>query len=298
MSVRASTIACFLRKPLIGPDCDIHKPQSVFHPEPNSLVFAKAYSPKLVQQLNICSDVLVLAGPEFMGQLSTPHILTDKPRLDFARAVQHFFAPERPKGIAPTAQVAATARIGADVYIGNFTVVEADVEIGDATTVYDHVIIRKHCSIGKRCLIKSNTVIGEEGFGFEFDEQGRPVRIPHLGRVVIGDDVEIGAMNVIARGTLNDTIIEDFVKTNDHVFVAHNVRIGRNTLVMAGAEICGSVRIGRNVWIGPQTAIINQVTVGERAFVGIGAVVIKSVEPNMVVVGNPARVLRKRDSRE
>lgn len=294
MTAKASQIAGFLGKPLLGADCDIKEPQSAFHPRPNSLVFAKAYSPELVHGLNTCADILVLANLAYAGQLTVPHILTDRPRLDFARVVQHYFAPARPKGMATTAQIAATASIGADVYIGNFTVIEDDVKIGDGTSVGDHVVIRRRCTVGRRCIIKSHTVIGEEGFGFEIDEQGIPVRIPHLGRVVIGDDVEIGAINVIARGTLDDTVIEDHVKIDDHVFIAHNVRIGQNTMVIAGAEISGSVHIGRNAWIGPQATVANQLSIGDRVLVGIGAVVIKSVEPSMVVVGNPARVLRER----
>ncbi|MCL5981696.1 MAG: UDP-3-O-(3-hydroxymyristoyl)glucosamine N-acyltransferase [Firmicutes bacterium] len=298
MTVKASQVAEFLGKPLLGPDCDIKKPQSAFQPKPNSLVFVKAYSPEQAHLLNTCPDILVLATDAYLGQLTVAHILTDRPRLDFAKAVQRYFAPAKPKGIAATAQIAATANIGADVYIGNFAVIEDDVKIGDGTCVHDYVVIRKHCAIGKRCVVKAHTVIGEEGFGFEIAEDGAPVRIPHLGRVVIGDDVEIGAMNVIARGTLDDTVIEDHVKIDDHVFVAHNVRIGQNAFVIAGAEISGSVRIGRNAWIGPQATVANQVSIGDRALVGIGAVVIKPVEANLVVAGNPARVLRERGPQE
>lgn len=298
MTAKASQIADFLGKPLLGPDCDVKRPQSAFYPKRNSLVFAKAYSPELELRLNTCPDILVLASPAYQGKLTVPHILTDRPRLDFAKVVQQYFSPAKPKGIAATAQIAATASIGADVYIGNFTVIEDDVEIGDGTNVHDHVVICKRCTVGRRCIIKSHTVIGEEGFGFEIDEDGVPVRIPHLGRVVIGDDVEIGALNAIARGTLDDTVIEDHVKIDDHVFIAHNVHIGQNTLVIAGAEISGSVRIGRNAWIGPQATIANQVSIGDRVLVGIGAVVIKPVGANLVVAGNPARVLRERGLQE
>ncbi|KKM10726.1 hypothetical protein SY88_11530 [Clostridiales bacterium PH28_bin88] len=296
MKVKASEIATFLGRQLVGPDFEINKPSSAFAPDSNSVVFAKKYSPDLLAQLNCRSDILVIAGQEFQGKITVSHIISDRPRLDFARVLQRFFSPERPTGLAPTAVVAPTAKIGREVYIGNFTVIEDDVEIGDGTIIRDHVVIRKKCVIGKRCLIKSNTVIGEEGFGFEYDENGVPFRIPHIGRVVIGDNVEIGSLNVIARGTLEDTIIENSVKTDDHVFIAHNVRIGENSVVIAGAEISGSVRVGKNVWIAPQATIINKVEVGDYALVGIGAVVTKSVEPNMIVAGNPARVLRTRNT--
>ena len=134
--------------------------------------------------------------------------------------------------------------------------------------------------------------IGTQGFGFERDEHGVPVRIPHLGEVRLGLDVEIGACTVIARGTIGDTIIGDHVKLDDHVFVAHNVEIGESTLVVAGAVICGSVKIGKRCWIGANSTIKEHVKIGDDAFVGMGAVVLDDVAENAVVVGNPARFLR------
>jgi len=294
MGVRASEIAAFLNRPLMGEDVLVVRARAVSEPEPNSLVFATKQTPELIESLNAAKEVLVLAAPEYEGKLTAAHILTPRPRLDFARVLQQYFAPARLSGIAATAVIASSARLGASVSVGHFSVIGENVLVGDGTEIRDHVVVHANCVIGKRCTIKSNTVIGEDGFGFEIDEDGTLVRIPHLGRVVIGDDVEIGCLNVIARGTLQDTVLANGVKVDDHVFIAHNAIVGENSVIIAGAEISGSVRIGKNAWISPQATILNQVEIGDGAQVGIGAVVIHSVEPNVIVVGNPAKVLRKR----
>jgi len=165
--------------------------------------------------------------------------------------------------------------------------------LGFAMALQKEYPTRSNVSYGADCRIKPNAVIGEEGFGFERDEDGVPIRIPHIGRVILGDRVEVGACTVIARGTIGNTVIGDDVKLDDHVFIAHNVTIGDKTLVVAGAVLCGSVSVGSEVWIGAGALIKEGVNIGDRAFIGMGAVVLKDVEPGMVMVGNPARVLRK-----
>lgn len=139
------------------------------------------------------------------------------------------------------------------------------------------------------------SVLGEQGFGLEPDSTGRYLRIPHVGGVQIGDDVEIGALVAIARGTVDDTVIDDGVRIDDKVFIAHNAHIGKNTLVIAQAEISGSVHIGDGCTIGPGAVIREHVTIGDGTLIGLGAVVVKDVPAHVVVAGNPARILRDRD---
>jgi len=291
--ITAAQIAKFLNRAFRGKNIRVTGVKAAHNPGPGYMVFAKEYSAELVKSFNE-AGVFAIAAPEYEGKLTCPHVISPTPRLDFARAVKRFFVVEKPGGIAGTAVVSPFAQLGKGVGIGHFAVIGDRAVIGEGTEIREHVVIGEGVRIGRNCLIKANTVIGGEGFGFEFDEAGMPVRMPHLGRVIIGDNVEIGSLNAIARGTLDDTVIGDNVKTDDHVFIAHNVEVGDNTLIIAGAEVSGGVKIGRNVWIAPQATIRNQVEIGDGAVVGMGAVVTKSVAAGAVVIGNPAREKKDR----
>lgn len=146
--------------------------------------------------------------------------------------------------------------------------------------------------IGDDCIIKSGAVIGQDGFGFERDESDLPFRIKHLGKVIIGNNVEVGSGTTVCKGTLNDTIINDYVKIDDHVHIAHNVIIKKGAMIIACAEISGGVVINENAWIGPNASIIQKLVIGKKSIVGIGANVIKSVADFTVVAGNPAKKIR------
>ena len=293
-AVLASEIARFLQLPLRGEELEISIACPASEPTAQAITFASRLSDQLVEQLNAVR-LFVVATPDYDGKLRVPHVLTPRPRLAFARVLAKFFSPPIQPTIAATAVIATSAVLGPGVSVGHFSVIGERVSVGAGTEIRDHVVIRAGCTIGKQCLIKSHAVIGEEGYGFEFEDDHTPVRIPHLGTVIIGDEVEIGAMTVITRATLSATVIADRVKIDDHVFIAHNVQIGENTMVIAGAEVSGSVRIGKNAWIAPQACVIDHAQIGDGALVGIGAVVTKAVAPGVIVAGNPARVLRKRD---
>lgn len=138
-----------------------------------------------------------------------------------------------------------------------------------------------------------NCVIGGPGFGYEFEEDGTPFRIPHLGNVVIGENVELGSNVCIDRAVVGSTVICDNVKIDNLVHIAHNAKIGRNTLIVAGAVIGGSVEIGENCFIGMNASIKQKVKIGNRVTIGAGAVVLKDVPDGETWVGNPAKKLEK-----
>jgi len=184
------------------------------------------------------------------------------------------------------------ASVAGDCIVGAFAVIEDGVVLGSGTRIGHHTVIGANTLIGPGSAVGSHTVIGSSGFGFEYELDQAWHRIPHVGGVQIGADVEIGSCVVIARGTIDDTVIEDQVKIDDHVFVAHNVRIGKNTLVVAGSELSGSVTVGEQCWIAPQVAVKNGVTIGANNTIGIGCVVLDDTPDNAVVVGNPGRILR------
>ena len=211
------------------------------------------------------------------------------PRLAYALAVRDCLRDEAEPEVAPTAAVSDGAKIGDRVSIGHFCVIEDGVEIADGAFVDHHVVLRTGVRVGERTRIGSHTSVGGPGFGFEMDDEGHPVRLGHMGGVVIGSDVEIGSHVSIAQGTIEPTVISDHAKIDDCVFIAHNVHVGKSSFVIAGAEISGSVTIGERVWISPEVTVINKVSIGDDALVGIGAVVVRDVEANTVVAGVPAK---------
>ena len=145
---------------------------------------------------------------------------------------------------------------------------------------------------GKDVFIGENCSIGKDGFQYLRDGD-KLVKFPHFGNVILEDEVEIGNNVSVARGALSNTILRKGVKTDNEIHIAHNVQIGENTMIAANAMIAGSAKIGKNCWLSPSCSIINQITIGDNCLIGIGAVVIKDVEPNSVMVGNPAKLLRK-----
>jgi len=216
----------------------------------------------------------------------------DNPRLAFAKISERFFKLRRPASIHNTAKIHETTTILEEVNIGPYCIINENVSIGARTVIEGHVVIERDVIIGADCYVKSGTVIGQDGFSVARDNDNSLVRILHTGGVKIGDRVEFGSMNTVNRGTLKDTIVADGVKTDDHVHIAHNCSIGKNTVVTAGATICGSVTINENVWLGAQSVIIDGVTIAENTIVGVGSVVMGSTKPNSSYMGNPARRLK------
>jgi UDP-3-O-[3-hydroxymyristoyl] glucosamine N-acyltransferase len=294
VNLRAWDIARYLGLPLQGQDIPVLGPSSVPSATAGSIVFVKRFSEATASHLNDIREVVVIATTEFEGVLRTPFLATARPRYEFARVLRRFFRPPAPSGVAATAVIDPDVVIPTDVAIGHFCRIGTGAVIGRGTILDDHVCVSGNTRIGECCHVGAHSVLGHSGFGFEFEPDGVPIRIPHLGGVVLGSHVELGAHNTVARGTLDDTVLEDSVKTDDHVHIAHNVRIGRRTIITAAVEISGSVTVGSDVWLGPNASINNGVRIAERALVSIGAVVTRDVEAAVVVAGNPARVVGPR----
>ncbi len=216
-------------------------------------------------------------------------IESDQPRLAFAKALRWLKSQPGFVSAQLLADIHPQARISPTAVIGN------GVAIGRGTSVGNFAVIGDDVRIGEDCVIKSGAVIGEDGFGFERDKDGTPIRLEHLGSVLIGDRVEVGSLSTVCRGTLADTIIEEDVKIDDHVHVAHNCTLRRGAIVTACAEISGSVEVGEYVWIGPNASLIQKVKVGTRAFVGIGATLMRSVYADETIAGYPAKGLPRKN---
>lgn len=216
-------------------------------------------------------------------------IVVDNPRSAFAQIARDYFVPAPIPGISATAIVHPTARIANSASVGQFSVIGPHAVVGERVEIRHHVIIGERVTIGLGTLIKSHAVIGEEGFGIDKDADGNNIRLPHLGSVVLGDFVEVGNFTTVCSGTLSPSIIGDFSKIDDHVHVAHNVRMGKNVIVTACAEISGSVLIEDEAWIGPNASIIQGLTLGARSLVGIASVVVRSVPADEIHFGSPAK---------
>jgi UDP-3-O-[3-hydroxymyristoyl] glucosamine N-acyltransferase len=176
--------------------------------------------------------------------------------------------------------------------INNSAQIAADCLTGEGLAVGANSVILSKVVLGKNVRIGANCVIGSPGFGFAKGPSGKSLRLPHIGGVHIGDNVEIGNNVCIDAGMFEPTVVSNDVKIDNLVHIAHNVNIGARTLVIAGSEISGSVKIGSDVWIAPHVSIIQKISIGDGALVGIGSTVTRDVDPGVTVFGSPARSIQ------
>jgi UDP-3-O-[3-hydroxymyristoyl] glucosamine N-acyltransferase len=233
-------------------------------------------NPKYRSQLAATRAGAVILATETLAACPGDAIVTPQPYLYFARVSQWLAAGQAPApGIHPSAVVEAplppSVSVGAHCWIGN------DVDIGENSVLYPGVRIYPGCRIGRRAIIHSGAVIGADGFGFAREATGAWVKIAQTGRVVIGDDVEIGANTTIDRGALEDTVIEDGVKLDNQIQVGHNVRIGAHTAIAGCVGIAGSARIGARCTIGGAAVILGHLELADDVNVSAGTLVGKSI---------------------
>src|SRR5205085_6857243 len=217
----------------------------------------------------VCSATVADA----VGADRTTLLVAENPRLAFLRAVRNHFALARPSpGIHPTAAVDPSAEVDPTAHVGAFCSIGAGCRIGAGTVIHSHVALYSGVRVGRNVTINSGTVIGADGFGYEKNESGELEKFPHIGGVVIEDDVEIGSNTSIDRGTLGDTLLKRGARIDNQIHIAHNVVVGRDSAVIAQAMIGGSVKIGDRAWIAPAAVIIDRVSIGSDTLVGLSAV--------------------------
>ncbi len=218
-------------------------------------------------------------------------IVVDNPKMAFSLVGNAFFVQKEKPGIHPTAIIDPEAQLGKDVYVGPYVHI-GNAKIGDGCRISSFVRIYDNVLIGKNCYFKEGAVIGGPGFGFERDESGNRFRFPQIGKVVIGDHVEVGANSCIDRGALSDTILEDYVKIDNLCQIAHNVHLGKNVVITGCSAVSGSCVLGDDVWVGPNSIIRDQRKIGKNAFIGMGSVVMRNVPEGEVWAGNPAKSIQ------
>ena len=234
-------------------------------------------NPKYRAKLQGTRAGAVIVAPESEGLTRLPRIVTDHPYVYFARLSQLFNGSvSQAPGVHPSAVVAPDARLGARVSIGAGCVVGEGAAIGDDSCLYPRVVVYPGSRIGARAIIHSGAVIGADGFGIAKDGE-RWVKIPQIGRVVIGDDVEIGANTTIDRGAIDDTVIEDGVKLDNQIQVGHNVRIGAHTAMAGCVGIAGSTDIGRNCTVGGGAIILGHLRIVDGVTISAATVISRSI---------------------
>jgi len=238
-------------------------------------------------------------------------IRVTNPKLSFLIIYNNFNAPQdRESFIHPLASVSDKVRMGKNVWIGPNVSIEEGTEIGDHVFIEANCVIKKNCEIGSLChihpnvtlyenvklhknvILHSGVVVGSDGFGY-VKEKGKIYKFPQLGRVIIEDDVEIGANTTIDRGSLSDTIVGAGTKIDNLCQIAHNVKLGKNVLMAAQCGISGSTVIGDNVTMGGQVGIKDNVTIGDDVMIGGKSGVIGNLAKGSVVWGFPARPLNQ-----
>jgi UDP-3-O-[3-hydroxymyristoyl] glucosamine N-acyltransferase len=307
---RLADIVAKLGGELVGaPDVEIRGMATLENAGPGDLAFVT--NAKYVERLRgtRASAVILPKGQGAATQL--PRILCDDPYAYYARAAQLLSPDERPlpgvhpqavvesgalvpasAALGPFCYVGRGARLGERVVVGPGSVVGEDAQIGEDGRLGPSVTVYPRSVIGRRVLIHAGAVIGADGFGLA-PQAGRWIKIPQTGRVVVGDDVEIGANTTIDRGALDDTIIEDGVKLDNQIQIGHNVRIGAHTAIAACAGVAGSTRIGKHCAIGGAARIMGHIEIADHVTITATTFVTQSIRTagtyTAVLPAQPAR---------
>lgn len=251
--------------------------------------------PRYLKALRATGAGAVIVPPALVDEAPCSVLVSDNPYLSYARAT-HLLYPETvlTPGVAETAMVAPGATLGEGVTVLANAVIEEGVtigagsvigvgvhvgrnsHIGEQCVIKTHVSIAHECLLGDRCRLQSGAVIGSDGFGYAPSKNGW-VAIRQVGRVVIGNDVEIGANTTIDRGALADTIIEDGVILDNQIQIGHNVKLGKNTAIAACVGIAGSTTIGERCTIGGKTAIVGHLTITDDVHLTATSFVVRSI---------------------
>lgn len=271
-----------------------------------SLVFAEG-SDNLKRAENSHAAAILVANT--INEVAKPIIQVAHPFKSFIQLLTHFYPPHQPKtGIHHSAVIAEDVVLGEGVSIGPFVCIESGsiigahciikshvhighhVKLGEQTILYPNVTIYDNTIIGERVMIHAGTVVGSDGFGYTF-EQGRHIKVPHFGQVIIENDVEIGANSVIDRATIGGTIIGEGTKIDNLVQVAHSVKLGKHNILCAFTGIAGSSTSGNHVVFAANVGVSDHVTIEDNVVLGArtGVPPKKHLKQGNIYLGNPAR---------
>lgn len=307
MNVSLRDIAVIVKGVVVGDDAIvINTLAPIDNILPQSLVFAEGEDN--IKRAEASEAAAILVANHIKSEHKTV-IRVESPFKAFMQLLQHFYPPHPPVlGIHPTAVIAADVVLGERVSIGPFVSILSgsiigndcvikshvsighQVTIGDQTTIHPHVTLYDQCQIGHRVNIHAHCVIGTDGFGYSY-ENGQHIKVPHVGSVIIEDDVEIGASTMIDRATLGSTVIGKGTKIDNLVQIAHSVKLGKHNIICAFTGIAGSTTSGNHVIFAANVGVSDHVVIDDGVILGARAGVPpkKHLKQGNVYLGNPAR---------
>ncbi|MDR1780720.1 MAG: UDP-3-O-(3-hydroxymyristoyl)glucosamine N-acyltransferase [Tannerella sp.] len=308
MEFSAQELATFLNGTVEGdPNVKVSSFAKIEEGEKGSLTFLA--NPKYEHYIYTTNASIVLVNSDFTPSSKIAATLLKVPDAYVALASLMEMVDqaqrERKTGIHPSAVIAESAKVGANVFIGAMAYIGENVVVGDGCTVhplavigesvivgndsiiYPHVTIYPKCVVGQRCIIHAGAVIGADGFGFAPDGEGYK-KIPQMGNVVLEDDVEVGANTAIDRAVMGSTLIHRGAKLDNLIQVAHNVEIGENTVMAAQVGIAGSSKIGNHCMFAGQVGIAGHLRIGDKVMLGAQSGVMRDVPEGETVMGYPA----------
>ncbi|MFD0762167.1 UDP-3-O-(3-hydroxymyristoyl)glucosamine N-acyltransferase [Lutibacter aestuarii] len=308
MKFTATQIAGILEGEIEGnKNVEVYKLSKIEEGEEGSLTFLS--NPKYIHYIYETKATIAIVNKDFVPekQIETTLIKVEDAYKAFSTLLEFYNQVKLNKsGIEEYTFISKTATIGENLYLGSFSIIGDNVNIGnnvkiypnvtigenvfigDNTTIFSGVNIYSETTIGSDCVIHAGAVIGSDGFGFAPSEEGIYSKVPQIGNVVIEDNVDIGAATTIDRATLGSTIIRKGVKLDNQIQIAHNVEIGKNTVIAAQTGIAGSTKIGENCMIGGQVGIVGHLTIGNNVKVQAQTGIAKNVKDNEVIQGTPA----------
>ncbi len=308
MKFKAQQIADILEGEVIGnPDIEVSKLSKIEEGSEGSLTFLA--NPKYTSYIYSTKASVAIVNKSFQPEndIEATLIKVDDAYKSFSKLLEYYNQVKNNKsGLESPIFIADTAKYGDNIYIGAFSYIGENVSIGDNVKIYpnsyigDNVAIDDNtiifsgakiysdCIIGKYCVINSGAIIGADGFGFAPNEKGEYNKVPQIGNVIIEDRVDIGAATTIDRATLGSTVIRKGVKLDNQIQIAHNVEIGKNTVIAAQTGVAGSTKIGENCQIGGQVGIVGHITIGNNVKIQAQSGIGRNVKDNEVLQGSPA----------
>ena len=308
MKFTAAQIAVILEGEVEGnPEIEVSKLSKIEEGGPESLSFLA--NPKYTQFIYTTKASIVIVNKIFKAEkeINSTLIRVEDAYKSFSKLLEYYNQVKMNKtGIENPVFISKSAIYGENIYIGAFAYLGENIKIGNNTKIYPNVYIGDNVNIGDNvilfsgakiysdtiigdnCVIHSSAILGADGFGFAPNEKGEFIKVPQTGNVIIEDNVDVGAATSIDRATLGSTIIRKGVKLDNHIQIAHNVEIGKNTVIAAQTGIAGSTKIGENCMIGGQVGIVGHITIGNNVKIQAQSGIGRNVKDNEILQGSPA----------